>query len=184
MLEVNFSAFPALITQRLILRKMSVDKDAQAMFALRSNIQVMQYVNRPIAKSVDDSIQLIEMILDLITNNNAINWAITLKENPSYMIGNIGIFNLKKENYRGEFGYMLHVDYWRKGIMQEAIECCIKYAFEEMKLHSLEATINPQNIASAAILEKNGFIKEAHFKEDCFWNGEFCDSIVYSLLNK
>ncbi|MBP6431573.1 MAG: GNAT family N-acetyltransferase, partial [Ferruginibacter sp.] len=138
MLDVNFSPFPELTTQRLVLRKMSVDKDAQAMFELRSNMQVMQYVNRPIAKSVDDAIQLIEMILDLIANNNAINWAITLKENPSYMIGNIGIFNLQKENYRGEFGYILHPNYWRKGIMQEAIEACIKYAFNEMKLHSLE----------------------------------------------
>jgi [ribosomal protein S5]-alanine N-acetyltransferase len=184
MLEVNFSSFPELITQRLVLRKMSVDNDAQAMFDLRSNAEVMQYVNRPIAKSIDDSTKLIEMILDLIANNNAINWAITLKENPSYMIGNIGIFNLQKENYRGEFGYMLHHNYWRKGIIQEAIACTVKYAFEEMKLHSLEAHINPLNIGSAVVLEKNGFAKEAHFKENIFWNNEFLDTIVYSLLNK
>jgi ribosomal-protein-alanine N-acetyltransferase len=184
MLEVNFSPFPDLTTERLVLRKMNVEQDAQAMFDLRSNTQVMQYVSRPIAKNIDDSIKLIEMILDLIANNNAINWAITLKENPSYMIGNIGIFNLQKENYRGEFGYMLYPDYWRKGIIQEAITCTVKYAFEQMKLHSLEAHINPLNIASAIVLEKNGFIKEAHFKENLFWNNEFCDTIIYGLLNK
>jgi ribosomal-protein-alanine N-acetyltransferase len=184
MLEVNFSPFPDLTTERLVLRKMSVEQDAQAMFDLRSNTQVMQYVSRPIAKSIDDSIILIEMILDLIANDNAINWAITLKENPSHMIGNIGIFNLQKENYRGEFGYMLHPDYWRRGIIQEAIACTVKFAFEKIKLHSLEAQINPLNIASAVVLEKNGFIKEAHFTENLFWNEEFCDTIVYGLLNK
>ena len=53
-----------------------------------------------------------------------------------------------------------------------------------MQLHSLEAKINPSNSASAMLLEKNNFIKEAHFKEDCFWEGEFSDTVVYSLLKK
>ena len=99
-------------------------------------------------------------------------------------MGNIGIWQLKKEDYSGEIGYMLHPDFWRKGIMQEAVEAVINFGFNQMQLHSLEAKINPSNSASAMLLEKNNFIKEAHFKEDCFWEGEFSDTVVYSLLKK
>jgi [ribosomal protein S5]-alanine N-acetyltransferase len=183
MLQPNFTPFPVLETHRLILRRMTKE-DAQALYLLRSNPIVMQYVNRIIEQSAETALQLINKISDLIDNNDAINWAITLKENPSLLIGNIGIFNLKKEDYRAEFGYLLSPDYWHKGIMQEAIEANINYAFQEIKLHSLEAKISPLNAASAGVLEKTGFVKEAHFKEDCFWNGQFLDTIVYSLLNK
>jgi ribosomal-protein-alanine N-acetyltransferase len=51
-----------------------------------------------------------------------------------------------------------------------------------MKLHSIEAHVNPNNIASIKLLEKNGFIREAYFKEDYFYDGKFLDTAVYSLL--
>ena len=53
-----------------------------------------------------------------------------------------------------------------------------------MKLHSIEAVTDPENYASWGLLEKNGFIREGHFKEDCFWQGKYLDSFVYSLLTK
>lgn len=68
--------------------------------------------------------------------------------------------------------------------MFEAIQTVIEFGFEKMKLHSIEANINPENIASKKLLEKAGFIKEAYFKENHFFNGKFIDTEVFSLLNK
>ena len=48
----------------------------------------------------------------------------------------------------------------------------------------LEAIIDPENIASRAILKKFNFIKEAYYKENFFFEGDFFDSEVYSLLKK
>ena len=53
-----------------------------------------------------------------------------------------------------------------------------------MKLHSIEAIIAPENYASAKVLEKNGFVKEAHLKENQFYEGHFLDTVIYSILNK
>jgi len=53
-----------------------------------------------------------------------------------------------------------------------------------MKMHSLEAIIDPRNEASAKVLEKNNFVLEAQFKEDTLWQGEWLDTNIYSLLNK
>ena len=53
-----------------------------------------------------------------------------------------------------------------------------------MQLHSIEAIIDPSNYASAKVLEKNGFIKEGHLRENVFFNGQYLDSVIYSLLKK
>ena len=116
-------------------------------------------------------------------NNDSILWGICLKDTAP-VIGTIGYWQIQKEHYRAETGYMLHPDYQGKGIMDEALKAVIKYGFETMQLHSIEANVNPANAASMKLLEKNGFVKEAYFRENYFYNGQFLDSVIYSLLNK
>ena len=87
-----------------------------------------------------------------------------------------------KEHYRAEIGYVLDPAYWRKGIMKETILRTLDYGFSTLGLHSVEARINPHNIASASVLESTGFVREAYFKEDFFHRGKFEDTAVYSRL--
>jgi ribosomal-protein-alanine N-acetyltransferase len=126
----------------------------------------------------------IEEILKLQDSNDAVFWVIAFPGNPSEMIGNIGYWRMQKEHYRAEIGYLLHPDHWKKGIMKEALAAVVKYAFDEMGLHSIEANINPDNTASGKLLESCGFEKEAYHKENYFHDGVFYDSIIYSRLNK
>ena len=67
--------------------------------------------------------------------------------------------------------------------MYEALCAIIEYGFNQMKLHSIEANINPDNIASQQLLEKAGFVREAYFRENYYFGGRFIDSAIYSLLN-
>jgi ribosomal-protein-alanine N-acetyltransferase len=79
---------------------------------------------------------------------------------------------------------MLLPTFQGKGIISEAIKEVVKYGFEEMKLHSIEAIIDPANISSEKVLQKNGFVKEAHLRENDFFNGRFLDTVIYSSLNE
>ena len=180
MLEPKFNPFPALETPRLYLKQIT-EVDTNDLFALRSNMMVMKYVKKPLAKSVEDIQELLKKINDNLQNNNGINWGITIKNNPQ-LIGVIGYHRIEKEHYRAEIGYMLHPDYWNKGIMNEAIKSVINFGFIQMKLHSIEASIDPDNFVSGKILMNHGFVKEAYFKENFFFEGEFLDSEIYSLL--
>jgi ribosomal-protein-alanine N-acetyltransferase len=182
MLTINFSPFPNLETERLLLRRVD-SNDKKEIFALRSNPETMKYIPRPLVKTDEDALQHIAMIDSKIDSNEGINWAITLKGNPK-LIGIIGHYRIKPENYRAELGYMLLPEYHRKGIVSEALKEAIKYGFQVMKLNSLEAIIDPDNDASAKVLEKNGFVKEAHLKEYEFFEGRFLDTVIYSILNK
>ena len=122
------------------------------------------------------------MIDDALITGSGITWGIELKEGPGLLIGYICYWRLVKEHYRAEVGYMLLPQFWNKGIMKEALSEVVNFGYDKMKLHSIEGRINPANTASASLLVSTGFIREAYFKEDYFFNGEFGDTAVYSRL--
>ena len=180
MLTLNFQPFPQLSTERLLLRQMS-DEDANDLFVLRSDKKVMQFIDRPLAESTEDALQLIRKIQDSLNNNDGITWAIALKS-ESRLIGTIGFWRIIKEHYRAEIGYLISPELQGRGLMQEAMNIVLNYGFNEMKLHSVEANVNPANEASIKLLERNRFIREAYHKENYFSNGKFLDSAIYSLI--
>ncbi len=182
MLEFNFSPFPIIETERLLLRRITND-DVNEVFELRSNPETMKYIPRPLAKTTEDALEHIAIIDEKITANIGINWAITLKDD-SKLLGIIGYYRTQLENYRSEIGYMLLPEFHGKGIVPEAVNRLIRYGFDDLKLHSIEAVIDPENIASEKVLQKCGFVKEAHFKESDFYEGRFLDKVIYSLLDK
>jgi ribosomal-protein-alanine N-acetyltransferase len=182
MLEINFTPYPLLTTDRMVLRAINI-LDAPHMLRLRSEPETMKYLDKLPLQSLAEAELLIQKISEDITNNNGITWAIALKEQPSILIGTIGFWRLMKDHYRAEIGYMLLPEYCKKGLMKEAAATVIGYGFTNMNLHSIEANINPANVASEALLQSLGFIKEAYFKENFYFNGHFLDSAIYSLIN-
>jgi ribosomal-protein-alanine N-acetyltransferase len=121
------------------------------------------------------------MILDLHQKNEGVLWALSLHGSHE-MIGSIGIWQMDKANHRAEIGYMLSTAHQGKGYMQEALTEAIKYAFENIVLHSIEANVHPGNLASIKLLERNGFVREAYYREKYYNNGKFIDSAVYCLI--
>lgn len=180
--ELNFKPFQSLQTPRLILRALEF-ADAPDVLALRSNEQAMQYIPRTRAVTLADAEAHILLLLDALKNENGVNWAICLKETPNKVIGIGGFVRLQKEHFRAEIGYMLHPNFWGKGYMTEAVKAIEEFGFREIKFHSIEAYIDPRNTASEQVLLKSGYTKEAHFKENFFFNNEFTDTVVYSKIN-
>ena len=181
MLQPQFNPFPEIQTKRLLLRKM-VKEDAPEIFHLRSDAKVMRYIDRKRAVNIEDAEQWLQLIDDALDNNNGITWGITFKEEPGFLIGSIGYWRIIKEHYRAEVGYMLNPLFWRRGLMKEALIKITDFGFDQLKLHSIEANINAKNAASANILIATGFVQEAYFKEDFFFEGTFRDTIIYSRL--
>ncbi len=180
MFKTPFDPFPNLETEQLLLSQLA-EQHLHDLHALRTHPEVMRYLQRPIPKSLEDTLENININQQLVQKQEGIAWAIA-KKNEKKLIGVIGFWRIKKEHYRPEIGYLLLPEFWGKGIMSEAIQVTLKFAFEQMNAHTVEADINPENNASAKILIRNGFKKEAAFKENIFFEGSFYDSEVYSLL--
>ncbi len=181
MLSINFNPFPLIETGRLTLRQVQ-QSDVNGIFFLRSDKNVLKYLDREPAATIEEAALWIQKINDLEKNNNAVTWAITLKPDLT-LIGTICFWNITKEHYRAEIGYALNPDHQSKGIMQEAMTAVLDYGFKIMKLHSIEANVNPNNLSSIKLLERNNFIREGYFKENYFFNGKFSDSAIYSLIS-
>lgn len=182
MLYPNFNPFPVLKTERLILRRFTYD-DTADLFELRSDADIMQYIARPLAKTHNDALDLIKVIDELIAGNNGITWCISLRSNPKF-IGSIGFWRIEKENHRAEIGYLLNPTSQGQGLMQEALDAVVEFGFGVMNLHSVQANVSPGNTASIKLLERNNFNREGYFKENHFFNGDFIDTVIYSLLTK
>ena len=181
MITLNFTPFPVIETERLVLRNLKTT-DRQRLFEIRSNETTMQYIPRPRAKKLEDVDALIEMIVGFTNSNERINWVVTEKGSDT-LLGMFGYVNFKPECYRGEIGYVMHPDAHGKGFAAEALKPLLEYGFETIGLHSIEAIIRPENIRSKNLAEKMGFVKEAYFKDYIFFEGSFYDEEVYSLIN-
>lgn len=181
-LSLCFDPFPVLETPRLRLRRYTSD-DAADLFSFRSNALAMHFVPRPLQQSVNDALKMISEIDENINANISIAWAIELTERAQ-VIGSVSFHRIEKEHHRGELGYMIHPDHWGKGLVTEAAAAAVHYGFTGIGFHSIEAIIDPDNVASANVLEKLRFTKEAHFRENFMDKGRFTDTAVYSKLKR
>lgn len=180
MLSLNSTPFPALETERLLLRRVTMN-DAPAVLAMRSDVDAMRYIDRPRATTLADAEALIGRIDAGLNGNTAVGWGLEWKAQPG-LIGTIGYHRVEAAHYRAEIGYMLHPAHWRQGVMSEALATVLAYGLGPMGLHSVEAHVNPDNEASIALLLKHGFVREAYFRENCFYEGKFMDTAVYGLV--
>jgi ribosomal-protein-alanine N-acetyltransferase len=180
MLELNFSPFPVLKTQRLVLRKVELS-DANEIFFLRSDAEVLKYLSRSPIKTIEEVQRWIELIRELEKNSDGITWAISLN-GDNKLIGTICYWNISKEHHRAEIGYALHPMYQGNGIMQESMMAILHYGFNHLGFHSVEAKVDPENTPSIELLARNGFVREGYYKEDYLFESKFLDTAVYSLL--
>lgn len=175
-----FKIFPELESKRLYFRKVLL-KDARVIHFVRSNDDVMEFMDVTRTKSVNDAKKLIRNLHVDFKKDRGISWSIIEKKSKSF-IGYIGYFRMQPQHCRGEIGYALKPEYWGKGFMTETLNTIVRFGFYKMNLHSIEANVNPQNKNSIKLLEKFGFKKEAYFRENYLYEGRFLDSVIYSLL--
>jgi ribosomal-protein-alanine N-acetyltransferase len=80
-------------------------------------------------------------------------------------------------------GYSIDEREQGKGFMTEALQSAIGYAFDELRLHRIEANYMPHNDASGRVLEKLGFLKEGFAKDYLLIDGKWADHVRTSLMN-
>lgn len=83
---------------------------------------------------------------------------------------------------KAELGYVIARQYWGKGWTTQAIKLAIETGFEDLNIERIEAYVDPTNIGSQKVLEKNGFIQEGLLKNYVIQKGVVKDRLLYSLL--
>jgi [ribosomal protein S5]-alanine N-acetyltransferase len=104
---------------------------------------------------------------------------------PGPFVGAITLSNLRLGVSRAaNVGYHLDHEWVGKGLMAEALAALIRFAFDELHLHRLEASFMPQNERSARVLERAGFEVEGYARKYLFIAGQWHDHVLTSLRNR
>lgn len=177
-----FETFPILKTNRLTLRKIG-KKDAIAIFNMRSNNRVNQFIGRENMKDVSSAEELIEKTVKAYNDKKAIAWAGILRENEE-IIGTCGFNSIDFVNNKAEIGGEMSPDYWGKNIALEAVSLIVDFGMKQLHLNRIEAKIDAENRGAIALVEYLGFKKEAHFRDYFIRNESYRDLTVYSLIAK
>ena len=155
MLNGAFTPFPILTTERLTLRQLVIN-DEQEISILRSDSEINKYLDRQISNTLDDARDFINKVNENINKSESLYWAITLSD-KNILVGTICLFGFSNENYKCEIGYELLTNFQGQGIMKEAVEKVIDYAFNTIKVKKIEAFLHRDNQSSIKLLEKFSF---------------------------
>lgn len=175
--------FPTLVTDRLYLRQLTL-ADAEDIFTYFSRDEVTKYYDLESFTEVEQAEKFIRSMLTRYEKQEGFRWGITLKDAPERIVGTIGFHNWQKEHSRIEIGYELAPEYWRQGLMTEAMEVVVDYGFQLPQVHRIEAFIDPDNEGSRRLLLKSGFTKEGHLRDYFYEKGQFVDAVVFGYLRK
>ena len=98
------------------------------------------------------------------------------------IVGNISVERMAEDQRNvGSIGYMILTLFWSQGIGTEAVRQICGIAFQELALERIIGEVFPENLASARVLEKNGFLLEETKLGAVVKGGKAIDVRVYGL---
>jgi len=171
---------PVLDTPRLTLRPLR-RADVPELFAVFSDTEAMRYWARPAMTDPSEAEDLLREIEHHAAAETLFQWGIARRDDDA-VIGTCTLFRIEREHRRAELGYILRRDLWGRGLATEALTALLNHAFDTLRLHRLEADIDPRNAGSLRLVERLGFKAEGHLLERYFVAGEIQDSLIYGLL--
>jgi ribosomal-protein-alanine N-acetyltransferase len=167
-------------TERLVLRALT-DADRDAMYRIHSDPEAMRYWITPPWKSLEQATALIEKDRRQRAAGEILRLAIERRADAA-VVGTCSLFAFEAESRRAEVGYGLDRPAWGQGYAREAVGRLLEYGFDTMRLHRVEADIDPRNTASARLLEHFGFRLEGLLRGRWIVSGEVSDAAIYGLL--
>jgi ribosomal-protein-alanine N-acetyltransferase len=175
-----FKSFPLIELERLRLRSMHLN-DAERYLGWFSAKEVQQFLSGlACPKDIEEASRFIEnMNGRYFKSKLTICWGIALKESDE-LVGRIELCRFVRQSM-AEVAYSISQEHWNKGYMTEALQGTVKFGFQKMGLHRIQATVVPENIASVKALCKAGFSQEGLFRQYNYGN-EFRDTLMMSIL--
>jgi RimJ/RimL family protein N-acetyltransferase len=167
-------------TTRLRLRLVE-ERDLPDLMAVNGDERVTRYLPYETWRTLDDAAAWFARMSQLGAGGASLQFAI-MEKASARVIGTSLLFRYDEANARAELGYVLGRAHWGKGLMREAIEALISYAFGLCELRRLEAEVQPDNLASNRLLQALGFTHEGLLRERWLTKGQATDSNIYGLL--
>jgi [ribosomal protein S5]-alanine N-acetyltransferase len=108
---------------------------------------------------------------------------LVLRESDDELLGGLTLSNVRRGvTQAAVLGYWLGLPHVRRGYMTEAVAAVTTFAFDELRLHRIEAATMPNNTLSIRVLERNGFKREGIARRLLKINGRWEDHVLHALV--
>lgn len=146
---------PTLKSPRLFLR-MVCEGDWEQILHLRSDPQVNARVKRPLSKTKHEAIAFIKKVNENNQAGKIVYWGIVSPETDK-VLGSICFWKFSDDRKTAEVGYDLSIAAQGQGFMSEAMKAVLDFGFSTLRLDTVEAYTQTNNVASTKLLSRFGF---------------------------
>ncbi len=185
--KIVYSQFPEIsIDEKYVLRQPTIEiGDINSIKAIYTDPDVIKFVP-------DDCIPKSEYAFKIETDHyrglyismKSIYWFIARKSD-NVAIGTIGLPTWDRYNSKCEMSYNLHSSYHNLGIMTRAIASVVNYCFNILQVVRIECQLDPTNLASQIVLNKNGFQADGILPKYRFYkNNSHVDVLIMSITDE
>ncbi len=166
-----FSNMPVLQTERLVLRSMHIT-DAEDMFSYAKRSDVTRFLLWSPHPSVAYTREYLQYVESRYQLGDFFDWAVVNRE-CDRMIGTCGFTQIDFKNNNAEIGYVLNPEYHHCGMATEAAREVMRFGFEILGLHRIEAKFMRGNEASLKVMEKLNMKFEGYSRDAMLIKGEY-----------
>lgn len=160
--------------------KQASEEDAKFAFEMMDDKEYKKHLpERLLFHSIEDAKQELRHFRREAKRGNKFYFILM---NGKQKVGILDLYKISKQDKKAALGYGILREQWGKGYGTLACKIGVYYAKNKLKLHSLEATADPKNLASQRILEKNGFEKVGVAKDYYFDRGKYIDRALYGKI--
>jgi [ribosomal protein S5]-alanine N-acetyltransferase len=173
-------------TQRLILRELR-STDADRIFRYANDESINRYLSFGDLASEDGARKYVKTAIASAATDpddgprRHYKLAIILKPEIDF-IGSCWLDITDTRHSRASVGYFIDANHWNKGYATEAVKGLIKYGFETLKLHRLEANCDADHQATRRVLEKAGLKREARMRQKRQRLSIWADCCLYAII--
>lgn len=178
---------PRLVTKRLVIRSADAsDVPALVEYAIGEARESGRWA--PIRPASHFTAAHWRAHVNVLEGNRRLGRSVVLwlwtRERKPHLVGHVGLSNIARGVFQAaHLGYALRKSHEGRGLMTEALEAIIPYAFDRMRLHRLMANYMPTNRRSARVLKRFRFRKEGLARAYLLIAGRWRDHIQTSLVN-
>ena len=168
-----FDRFPALETDRLHLRRLTV-ADAPALFHMLRDEEVARYSGRPKLRRMSEAVELVRSIALDFATRRSVRWGGS--EHPQgTILATVGLHHWDRYHRHIGIGFDVARERWGEGIASEAVGAVVDFALTELSVNRIEAEVMAENEGCLRVLERQGFEREGLLVERMYHSGTFRD---------
>ncbi len=174
---------PEIATARLRIGRMTVG-DAEAFHGYRSNPAVHAHLSF-VPSDLADSREFLRGFesVQFDTPDTWFQLGVYLAD-TGILIGDMGVHFLDSGSQSVEIGYAVAPQYQGLGYGQEAVGGLLQFSFETLGKRKVQASVDPSNEASIALLKRLGMTQESHHPSSLCFKGAWVDDMIFALLRK